>query len=324
MAGRRVAGSSSATRTGVPARREVPRHGYRVFVHGISRQPAPDISVERDDCVADRQREGVAAIDGRDTGVEPPHVHRGHRSACHLRRVLELFEHEAIANLLLERVECGLPVRGNPTGLDVDRGRVPAERLVEDRLQREVPLVPLLGDPTGFERNRSGLPDVLKPASRQLLRIEVLHVRKAAARCAHVTPAVEPPATAQLHTVLQRRQRIEIHQQQSARERLEVEVDQLLLNGPVRQVRTPALSPVAHGGNVHMIEVGVTVVALSRFEDERAPIPDIERIVRIRRPNRAVLVRGGVGSLRARRDVPVGHRMLVVVRHDPDGQPSAP
>ena len=65
----------------------------------------------------------------------------------------------------------------------------------------------------------------------------------------------------------------------------------------------------------------MTVVALSRFEDERAPIPDIERIVRIRRPNRAVLVRGGVGSLRARREVPVGHRMLVVVRHDPDGQP---
>jgi malonyl CoA-acyl carrier protein transacylase len=71
-----------------------------------------------------------------------------------------------------------------------------AESLVEDRFQWVVPLVPLLGHPARFERDRLGLPDVLKPASRQLLRIEVLHVRKAAARCAHVTPAVEPPAGA--------------------------------------------------------------------------------------------------------------------------------
>ena len=76
---------------------------------------------------------------------------------------------------------------------------------------------------------------------------------------------------AALHAVLQRRQRVEIHQQQRARERGEVDVDQLLLDRPAGQVRSPAFAPVADRRDIHMIQVGMAVVALSRFDDQRAP-----------------------------------------------------
>ena len=54
--------------------------------------------------------------------------------------ILEPLEHEAVADLLLKLVERRTPLRRNATGLDVDCGGVPAQGLIENRLQRKLPL----------------------------------------------------------------------------------------------------------------------------------------------------------------------------------------
>src|SRR2546429_7298100 len=60
------------------------------------------------------------------------------------------------------------------------------------------------------------------------------------------------------------------------------------------------LLPIAHGGNVHAVQIRVTVVAFSGFRDKFAPIPQVQRIAEIRLPDFAVLVRGFVGAPRSR------------------------
>ena len=155
---------------------------------------------------------------------------------------IEPLEDEAVPNLFLKLVESGLPFRRNAAGLDVDGRGVPAKRLIENRLEREFPLVPLFGHPAGFERHGSRSPRVLESAARELLRIEILHVREGAARRAHVAPAVQPPSCAALDAVLERGQRVEIHQQPRAWKRGEVDVDQVLLDRPAGKVR-PQPSP---------------------------------------------------------------------------------
>ena len=174
---------------------------------------------------------------------------------------------------------------------------MPAKRLIENRLEREFPLVPLLGHPAGFERHGSRPPRVLEPTTRELLRVEINHVREVAARPAHVAPAVQTPSGAALHAVLQRRQRVEIHQQERAREGGEVDVDQLSLDRPAWEIRSPAFAPIPDCRDIHVIQIGMPVVALPGFDDQRAPRRRIQRVVGIGRPDRAVLVRGRIGSL---------------------------
>ena len=121
--------------------------------------------------------------------------------------------------------------------------------------------------------------------------------------------------------MLQRVGFVEIHQQFRSWERGEVQIDQLLLDRPAWQVRSPALAPVADGRDIHVIQIWMTVVAFAELDDQRAPQLGVQRIVGIRRPDRAVLARRRVGALRAGGLIPVRHRMLVVVRHDPDADP---
>ena len=242
------------------------------------------------------------AVDRCDTGVEPPHAERRHRAARDVRRIFQPLQHEAIADLLLKLVERRLPVRRNPARLDVDRRRVPAKCLVEDRLAAETSTGAIApGTQQVSSATGAVSPRVLQPAARELLRVEVFHVREIAAGRAHVAPAVQPPAGAALHAVLQRGQRVEIHQQRRARKRREVDVDELLLDRPAGQVGSPAFAPVADRRDVHVVQIRMSVVAFAQLRrPAHSSTLAYSRIVGIGRPDRAVLVRRCVGALRTR------------------------
>jgi hypothetical protein len=235
--------------------------------------------------------------------------------------MLETAQGEAVADLLLKLVEGRFPLGRDGGGFNVDGGDVPAQRLVEDGLQLEAPLLPRSRHAASLQRHRRLAPYVLQVGARHLLGIQVEHVRPVAlAGPAHVAPAVQAPARAAFRGIDQRIEEIEIHQQRCVWEGVEVDVDQSLVNRPLGQIRPPAFAPIADGRDVHRIEIRVAVVTLAGLAHQRAPALDKQRIGGIRRPDFAILVRGLVGAARSGVAIPLGQRIGLIVRHQADGQ----
>src|SRR5215472_12507160 len=138
-------------------------------------------------------------------------------------------------------------------------------------LQRKTPLLPRFKNAAGFKRYWRAAPNVLQLSTRDLLRVQIKHVREIPGWATHVAPAVEAPAGAFLGTVNERGQLIKVHQQQRARESLKVKVNQLLLYRPLRQIGSPAFSPVSDGRDVHVVQIGMAIIALAHFAYDGAP-----------------------------------------------------
>src|SRR5208283_3739696 len=101
-------------------------------------------------------------------------------------------------------IECRLPFRRNPRRLDVYRRHVPAQRLTKNVIEVPPLLLPIPGYPTGLERHRTALPDVLDSGTNDLLRVNIPHLRREVCIVGggpHITPTVEPPTRAMLRSI---------------------------------------------------------------------------------------------------------------------------
>src|SRR5207248_10929492 len=85
---------------------------------------------------------------------------------------------------------------------------------------------------------------------------------------------------------------VKIHQQRGSRKSLNPNINQSLLKRKRRHVGAPTLSPVAHGRNIHTVEIRIPIVSFTYFRNEFAPRLERQRIAEMLLPNRAVLLRG--------------------------------
>src|SRR5207237_2703355 len=127
---------------------------------------------------------------GRDTGVQPARINLRHWTARDVCRIFQLFENETVANLFLELIQRGFPFGGDGARFDVDGRSVPAQRLIENWLQRKTPLLPRFWDSTAFKRNGRCPPNILQLSTRDLLRVKIEHVREILERPSHVAPTI--------------------------------------------------------------------------------------------------------------------------------------
>src|SRR5258706_15072824 len=174
-------------------------------------------------------------------------------------------QNETVPDLLLKTVESLFPLRGNRRGLYVHGAHMPAQRLVQDVIDVVAFLLPTRDGITNFQRYRFALPNILNSRTHYLLRINLQHFRRKVGICGtrpHVPETIQPPSRAMFCSIRQRLLLVKVHQQWRAPKCFEPDINQFFLIVERGHVRTPALSPIPHGRNIHAIEKWIPVITL--------------------------------------------------------------
>jgi len=123
-----------------------------------------------------------------------------------------------------------------------------------------------------------------------------------------------------MHSVVERLQFVKIHEQRCPLKGVEILIDELLLYRPFRRIRSSALAPIAEDRNINRIEMRMAVMKEAGTGNQFAPSLYIERVAGFGRPDSSVFVIGFVRTSRAGAQLPGRQRVLLVVRHDADGE----
>ena len=159
---------------------------------------------------------------------------------------------------------------------------MPAERLGQNVVNVPSLLKPAAGNSARFKGYRTSFPNILNSRADDLHRVKIQHVAPvgfAVRRVGpHVSPTIQPPAGSMCRAVGEGFLLVEVHQQGSALERLQPDINQGFLRGKCGHVIAPAFSPITNRRNIYGIKIRVAVVASPCLGNQLAPVLEIKGV----------------------------------------------